>query len=287
MKVRGLTRISVGAILYTAYLQALGSFHEPSSCSTKRVFPAPTFGETFSAGLVAGGIQSLVAAPVDALQVRFRTSEMLEGKYRNMWHYSAHKLKEIGLRGIFAGFTLSLLKDSLGAALFFSTFESIKSQAYYSFVTHYYGVYSPTSIYEDGKPVIKPHYTIEPAFLLLAGISASVAQQAAQHPFTELQNVHYGRLESIDYSAHEEKKPKQTMRRYYHAYEKTLQQCEILSHRAGGWRRYLYKGFIMNTIRQVPSTSAGLIIFELVRRKYAFESEEVRIEKDGFDILLT
>ena len=43
----------------------------------------------------------------------------------------------------------------------------------------------------------------------------------------------------------------------------------------------------MNTVRQVPSTSAGLIVFELMRRKYAFESEEIRIEKDGFDILLT
>ncbi|KAF2805318.1 mitochondrial carrier protein-like protein [Mytilinidion resinicola] len=277
----------IGAILYTAYLQALGSLHEPSSRSAKRIFPPPSFRQTFSAGLIAGGIQSLVAAPLDALQVRFRTADMLEGKYKTMWQYATHKLHDIGLRGIFGGFTLSLLKDSLGAALFFSTFECVKSQAYYSFVTHYYGVYSPTSIFLNDRPVIKPHYTVEPAFLLLAGMTASVAQQAIQHPLSELQNVHYGRLESLDYQAHEEMRPKKTMSRYYHAYEKTIEQCQILSRRAGGWRRYLYKNFFMNTIRQVPSTSAGLIIFELVRRKFAFESEEVRIEKDGFDILLT
>ena len=37
---------------------------------------------------------------------------------------------------------------------------------------------------------------------------------------------------------------------------------------------------------QVPSTSAGLIIFELVRRKYGMGGEPVRINRDGYDILL-
>lgn len=43
----------------------------------------------------------------------------------------------------------------------------------------------------------------------------------------------------------------------------------------------------MNTIKQVPSTSAGLVIFELVRRRYGSEAEAVKIKKDGYDILLT
>ena len=42
----------------------------------------------------------------------------------------------------------------------------------------------------------------------------------------------------------------------------------------------------MNTIRQVPSTSAGLVMFELVRRRYSNEAEAVRIENDGYGILL-
>jgi hypothetical protein len=54
-----------------------------------------------------------------------------------------------------------------------------------------------------------------------------------------------------------------------------------------GLARWLYRGFWWNTIRQVPSTSAGLIIFELIRRKYGFGAEEVRITKDGYDILLS
>ncbi|KAF2704952.1 mitochondrial carrier [Pleomassaria siparia CBS 279.74] len=285
----------IGAVLYTAYLQSLESLHEPSSHQTKRVYPPPPMSTTFTAGLIAGGVQSVLAAPFDALQVRFRTADILEGKYKTVWHYAGHKLQSIGLRGIFAGWTLSLMKDSLGSAVFFSTFETIKSQGYYGYITKYYGSRTRDSLLEstarvhddiDGRPVIKPHYALEPIFLLLAGMSASITSQLIQHPLNELQMVHYRRLEALDYQAHDDKNPSRIMRRYYHAYEETFKQCKKLAQRQGGWRKYLYKDYFMNTIKQVPSTSAGLIVFELVRRKYAFESEEVTISHEGFEILL-
>jgi hypothetical protein len=254
---------------------------------------------TFTAGLIGGAVQSLLAAPFDALQVRFRTADILDGKYKTMWHYAGHKLRSIGLRGIFAGWTLSLLKDSVGSAFFFGTFETVKSQGYYEFITKYYGSRTRDSLLEsstlvsapnqdDNRPVIKPHFSIEPAFLLLAGISASITSQLIQHPLTELQNVHYRRLEALDYQAHSEASPSRIMQRYYHAYEETFQQCKKLAMRQGGWRKYLYRDFFMSTIRQVPSTSAGLFVFELVRRKYAFEmNEEVTIDREGVRILLS
>ncbi|KAJ6171625.1 hypothetical protein N7470_000692 [Penicillium chermesinum] len=105
----------------------------------KRVWPPAPPSITFMAGFAAGTIQSIVAAPLDALQVRLQTSEMLKGHYRSMWHYGHHKLKQIGLRGVFAGWSLSFLRDSFGYAVFFSSFEYVKSQAYYSFITWYYG----------------------------------------------------------------------------------------------------------------------------------------------------
>lgn len=288
---------SIGAVLYTAYLQSLSSLHEPTAQQTKRVYPPPSVSTTFTAGLIGGSVQSLLAAPFDALQVRFRTADILEGKYKTMWHYARHKLHSIGLRGVFAGWTLSLMKDSLGAAVFFSTFETVKSQGYYEFISYLYGNRTRDSLLQsaffipdhedaDGRPVVKPHYTLEPTFLLLAGISASVTSQLIQHPLTELQTVHYRRLEALDYQAHDESRPSRIMRRYYHAYEETFRQCRKLAKRQGGWRKYLYKDFFMSTIKQVPSTSAGLIVFELVRRKYAFESEEVTINHEGVRILL-
>lgn len=205
-----LANVTVGAILYTSYLQLLGSFHEPASRQSKRIFPPPPVSSTASAGFVAGGIQSVVAAPLDALQARFQTSDLLEGQYKHMWGYAKHKLQEIGPRGVLAGWSLSFVKDSVGFAAFFATFETVKSQAYYAFVRKWYGDYRPvfsdlvhvqSHRPEERKPIIRPHYAIEPTFLLAAGIGASIAQQTIQHPLSAIQQVHYGRLESLDYAA--------------------------------------------------------------------------------------
>jgi hypothetical protein len=201
------------------------------------------------------------------------------------------------MQGIFAGWTLSFVKDAFGAALFFGAFETVKSQAYLEFVTRYYGSRTRDTLLEssiayleedhDDRPVIRPHYMLEPMFLLLAGVSASIASQSIQHPLTEIQDVHYRRLEALDFQAHQDSKPSHVVRRYYHAYEETFAQCTVLAKRAGGWRKYLYRDFFSSTIKQVPSTAAGLIVFEIVRRKYAFENEEVMINHEDARILLT
>lgn len=286
----------VGTVLYTSYLQTLGSFHGPSSEAVKRVYPPPPISSTFTAGSIAGSIQSVVAAPVDALQARFRTNDMLEGRYKNMWQYGWLKSKELGARSIFAGYGLSLIKDSLGFGIFFATFEYVKGQSFYAFVTRYYGglqlgagddrfKHGPDG--PGGIPTIRPHYTIEPSFLMLAGISASVAQQAVQYPLALTQAVYYSRLEALDRFLRKPHAEAGTWEKYGLAYKKTFELCSAQARHVGGWRKWLYRGFVVNTLKQIPSTSAGLVIFELVRRRYANEAEAVRIEKDGYDILLT
>ncbi|KAJ5231965.1 Mitochondrial substrate/solute carrier [Penicillium chermesinum] len=288
-----LANAGVGAVLYTSYLQVLGALHEPVSQGAKRVWPPAPPSITFMAGFAAGTIQSIVAAPLDALQVRLQTSEMLKGHYRSMWHYGHHKLKQIGLRGVFAGWSLSFLRDSFGYAVFFSSFEYVKSQAYYSFITWYYGSLRadhipllPAESSGRGVPSIKPHYALEPCFLMMAGVVASVAQQAIQHPLSRLQDLHLGRLEYLDHQASLDPSRRQMFRLYYHAYQETFKRCERKAMRAGGWRPWLFRGFVSSSLRQVPSTSAGLVIFELVRRRYASLADAVHIQKDGYDILL-
>jgi hypothetical protein len=196
----------VGAILYTGYLQTLGMFHEPALLATKRIDPLPPPTATLAAGFIAGSIQSLVAAPLDALQVRFQSREFIDGRYKNMWQYAYRKTREIGARGIFAGWTLSLARDACGNAAFFATFEYVKGQAFYSFVSNIYGHYGKlTGFQKDvlraqegrnskaGNPVIRPHYLLEPAFLALAGVAASVVQAVIQYPISRVQEIHYGR----------------------------------------------------------------------------------------------
>ena len=288
-----LTDSRVGAILYTSYLQILGSLYQPSSQPLKRTYPPPPVYSTWTAGFMAGTIQSVIAAPIDALQVRFRTSDILNGTYKNMWQYGRGKLAEIGIRGVFAGWGLSFIKDSMGYAAFFATFEYMKAQSYYAFVTKYYGSLGPYSgpvLHAEsdnaGISIIRPHYAIEPAFLMLAGVSASITQQAIQHPITLVQAIHHNSLSRLDRQAKSSPTISQLLRNYNSTYKTTYKRCLVYVRRFGSWRRWLYRGFLPNTIRQVPSTSAGLVIFELVRRRYSSEAEAVRIEKDGYDILL-
>jgi hypothetical protein len=115
---------------------------------------------------------------------------------------------------------------------------------------------------------------------------------------THFQVKHWDHLEDLDdkaakYRASRAANPDQPRRRwrmlraYYHAYQETGAGCAAEAAAEGqSLTRWLYRGFWWNTIRQVPSTSAGLIIFELIRRKYGYGAEEVRITKDGYDILL-
>lgn len=305
---------SVGAVLYTSYLSILGSLHLPSSHSLKKTYPPPHIYNTFSAGFVAGIIQSAVAAPVDALQVRYRPRDMLDGKYKNALQYGGKKLAEIGFRGVFAGWELSLLKDSFGYGVFFATFEYVKAQGYYAFVKSYYGGLSPyrhgpilpprtSTDNQEGTTVIKPHYAIEPTFLMLAGISATVAQQLITYPVSLVQSIHHGSMARLHFLALSgdttttttttttgtrpslQGQPRHGF--FFKSYANTFRRCRILAGRMGSSRRWLWKGFFLNTIKQVPSTSAGLVIFELVRRRYGTETQPLTIEEYGYNILLT
>ena len=219
-----------------------------------------------------------------------------------MWTYARSKLAQIGIRGIFAGWGLSFVKDGVGSGLFFMTFETVKSQAYLSFIKIYYGNLEPLVLHtlstvrdtppasskERGVPVpvITPHYALSPTFLLLAGIAASIAQQSVLSPLGKIQILHYERLEGLDAQAKQAPGRRMMLRAYYHAYQETWKECKLQAASTGGMRTWLLRGFFRNTLRQVPSTSAGLVIFELVRRKYGM-GEEVRISEDEYEILLS
>lgn len=265
--------------------------HQPSSQSLKRIYPPPPVSSTFAAGLAAGTLQSIVAAPLDALQARFRTSDVLDGKYKSMWQYGRRKLQEIGVRAVFAGWRLSVLKDSLGSAVFFATFEFVKAQSCYEFVAWYYGSLSPfkgsvrraNNTDQNNTDTLKPHYAIGPTFLMLAGLSASLAQQVIQHPIAVIQQIHHICLSRHKRSAH----PSSEVGHITHdTYGRTYMRCVVYARRFGGWRRWLYREFWLISLKQIPSTSAGLVVFELVRRRYGSEAEAVRIRKDTYNILL-
>lgn len=202
-----------------------------------------------------------------------------------MWHFAHSELKSIGVRGVFAGFGISLLKDSFGFGFFFATFEYVKSQGYQAFLRQRYG--STVLCEVKAQPSyssVEPHFSIEPMFLLLAGVSAAIAQQAVFHPLSKIQALHHAVPEQAIHphvmnqcqkelngqTSRRSRSMYATIRLYFYVYYLTFAQCRVMASKSSekGLLRWLYRGFLMSTIRQIPSTSTGLVVFELLRRRY-------------------
>ncbi|KAK9339457.1 mitochondrial carrier domain-containing protein [Lipomyces starkeyi] len=305
---------AVGIFLYTTYLTALPLFSEHkvqiNNALSSQVPDILTPRQTFLAGFIAGGAQSLAAAPVDAIFTRFSVNELLENpesgelRHKSLWRYSIEKLKAIGVRGVFAGYTLSFTKEALGFACFFSTFESVKQWSY-ARVVRDYG--APIPKYVDAAAKLpagskqnqhstireKPSAALYPATILGAGAAATIALQIVQYPLSRLQNIHLTILESIDFNTiylHEREQQKaqvketvrhpRTARRellhtYIDAYQQMFRQVRTLKNvgKQKSWLRWLYKGFVRNTLTAVPSSSIGLFVFEIMRIRYMEELE--------------
>ena len=263
-----------------------------------------------------------MAAPIDALHTFFQKHEKTPQEAgRAVGTRGRQILRKLSLREVFAGWPIALVKDSLSAAIFFSTFEYIKAQAYYRFIEVYYASGSLwTESISDSQQAqqkqqelhqlldaslphsTKPHYIIEPSFLLLAGVAASIAQQTVIYPLNKLQGHHSSTAPITAFSR------QASLPSYRHTYQlwKSFASFPVLSNHVSTIKstdnssyfnpnvtfnsnsafksrlrfrftstikflRWLYGGFWLHSIRQTPATSAGLIVFELVRRKYGIE----------------
>ncbi|KAK9233875.1 mitochondrial carrier domain-containing protein [Lipomyces kononenkoae] len=313
---------AVGLALYTTYLTALPFFSQHrvqiNNMLPSQVPDILTPQQTFLAGFIAGGAQSLAAAPIDAIFTRFSVNELLEqpesgnSRHKSLWRYAMEKLKTIGLRGVFAGYALSFTKESLGFAVFFSTFESVKQWSY-SRIVRDYG--APIPKYLDAAAKLPPgsnqnqHSTIRekpsgalyPATILGAGAAATITLQIVQYPLSRLQNLHLTNLESIDFDKIYNRKPQldqpttnaetvrstrtarhELLQAYINAYRQTFREARTLKNmgKRRSWPRWLYKGFIRNTVTAVPSTSVGLFVFEIMRIRYVETVEGLDVEPE-------
>lgn len=293
---------ATGLILYGTYLTALDRFdkrnvEEKSSKQTPEFYYSPV--DTWKAGFIAGVLQSLAAAPIDAIYTRSSTAEILNGEHqKNLWIYGLHKLKEIGLVGVFAGYGFSLLKESFGFAFYFSTFEIVKTQGYNL-------TYKVIKVYNRFKasakktlavifPKMKNSDQIDPdilqleqrrltkilrsSFILIAGASATFSLLAIQYPLTKVQKLHLARLEALDiYNAASHPTASRTpfFKLYYNSYIETFEQAYKLKLKSKStWFQFAYKGFVRNALTTMPATSIGLLVFEIMRTKLADQLDE-------------
>lgn len=271
---------ATGLILYATYLSALDKVGFNSYLNV------------WKAGLIAGAAQSLAAAPVDAIYTRLSAAEMLNGNHQNLWVYGLKKLKEIGLVGVFAGYGFSLIKESLGFAFYFSTFELVKTKGYnltYKMIRSYRLIKSsfrkklafimnkPPLIDEKLMKLAETKLTkiLKSSFILLAGASAALTLITVQYPLSKVQKVHLSRLEALDvYNAyHETSRP--FVKLYYNSYIDTYHHIMKMKAKSKlPWFQFAYKGFVRNALTTIPATSIGLLVFEIMRTKLADSMDE-------------
>lgn len=268
-----------GMVLYSTYLGITGS-------------ESPSYWDSWKGGFVAGAVQSFVAAPVDAIFTRSSVSEVINGLHQNLWVYGVNKLKEIGLSGVFAGYAFSFVKESLGFAFYFSTFETIKTKFYNMtygilvsmrrFKRRWMGWFLNPTVYspdEERKIILEQKRLtkiLKSAFVLFAGASAAFSLLAIQYPISKVQNIHLARLETLDiYNAsrnYQRRKP--FIKVYYNSYKETYQQIVKMKRKSRQtWGQFAYKGFLRNTITTIPAISVGLLVFEMLRARIVDEDE--------------
>ncbi|GMG24652.1 unnamed protein product [Ambrosiozyma monospora] len=269
---------AVGVILYSTYLTSLQYFNGKSQKTLEDPHPI----DTFRAGFLAGAASSIAASPIDALYARSTYSELVSGKHNNLWEYSVHKLKQIGLVGVFAGFSLNFAKESLGFAFYFSVFEFVKNQGYHKTrdLIHWYDYWKARIIHREKDPQLKSYPNSEKAlqlsFILVAGASAASVLLAIQHPINKIQKIHMSRLEALDiYNEMNQIERKKFFKLYYNSYIETWEIIVSRYSKSGlSWLGFFYKGFIRTTLTSIPATSIGLLVFEISRQRLSLDIQE-------------
>ncbi|KAI9315653.1 mitochondrial carrier domain-containing protein [Dichotomocladium elegans] len=279
-----LANTMIGTVLYTTYIATLPMFHPPSQFQLHRPFPPPPYSAVFMAGCLAGAMQSLVAAPLDSVKIRFEVSDLLEGKHRSMYQFAKSTLKELGVTSAYRGFMLTLVRDSLSCGLFFATFEWVKQQGYYYFLDEMYGLHVDSrksldaleGLRRSGEdeaiatasvtPKERPPLLLEPIFVILAGAAAAVAYQVIEHPLSKIHSIFYIEEGQSEFA----QRNRESVRVLY---RRTWEQCKLQVRLNGGsWRRFLYQEFAGTVLKVVPATSIGFLVFELVKREVDFRS---------------
>lgn len=234
-----------GVVLYTTYLQAISRYHNQSSDDNNS---DTKYLDVFKAGAIAGCAQAIVTTPIDAIYARSSTRELFSSltKYNNLWVYSWDKLKQIGPIGCFGGLSLTLLKESVGFASYFTTFSLVKDYC----ITRF----------GDKKWVKR-------SFIFVAGISASVVLQTIQYPFSKIQTIHYARLEIADMTS---KYKISHFKIYWHAYRDTFKHLRVTH--GNSLLAWLYKGYFRTTFSTIPSMTAGLILLDYMREHTSTDS---------------
>lgn len=246
-----------GTVLYSTYIYSIPN----------KLVEDITWGQYFTTGSIAGLAQAIMTTPIDAIYVRSHTHDLLDhskrhrSKVTNLWVYGWKKWKQLGVMGCYGGFNLTALKEMVGFGCYFSIFESMRLNL----------TRGPFFLEEHSKMKNKWKTSF---ITFISGVTAAFTLQCIQFPIGKLQRVHYQRLEIIDlltlpnsYVSNSYRQLLTFSHIYWHSYVNTF---KYVNRRHGTSTNkliaWLYRGFIKNTLAIIPSTTAGLMLLDYMRR---------------------
>ncbi|TID22600.1 hypothetical protein CANINC_003260 [Pichia inconspicua] len=283
---------TVGLILYSTYLTLVQYFTinrgwklsvtgVPIGEGTEHWYAwALSFYDYFRAGFFAGAISSIAASPIDALYSRSSYAELIDVNVRSegIHKYAWKKLKDIGIIGIFAGFWLNLLKESLGFGCYFAVFEVVKTKGYNTTKSMIDWFDRVRGLDVDPNDINNRKSTkaLQLTFVLFAGASAATALIGIQYPFNKIQKIHLARLEAMDiFNKVNKIETSKWFKLYYNSYKQTFNILTTKQQGSGlSWPAFMYKGFTRYTLTSIPATSIGLLVFEITRQKLTIDLQE-------------
>lgn len=278
----------IGVILYSTYLTFLQYFtmNRGWKWTINGINPGESswytwmlsFYDSFRAGFIAGAVSSIAASPVDALYSRSNYAELVDSDVKNdgLYKYAWKKLKDIGIFGIFAGFWLNLIKESVGFGLYFSVFEVVKSKGYTSVKSVIDWFDNIRGIETSDLENRRSAKALQLTFILFAGASAASALIAVQYPFNKIQKIHLARLEALDIFNEANKiQTSKWFKLYYNSYKQSFDILVSRKLKSGlSWPNFMYKGFTRYTLTSIPATSIGLLVFEITRQKLTIDLQD-------------
>ena len=226
----------IGAVLFQSYefTQAYLAKRRKSVSDESFFRYIPAWMDHVLAGGAAGALYASVSAPLDAVQSRIATRELLAlSKHRehqgsvSVIKFARRTLHQLGFRGVYHGFGLVMMKDAIGHAMFFGVYEGVKER---------YNVNA--SGLNSGMVIV------------VSGGIAAAAYQVIESPFEKMQQymgMHHSNT---------------------HIHPRRLNYREalrMLSHEPA-WLRGMWHGLTARLVRTVPATSLGLLVYETMKQ---------------------
>lgn len=104
----------VNAIVFGAYGNTRRSLPNPDALSTHA-----------TAGAMAGFLQSFICAPIELVKTRQQLSKPGDGMPSGAWAGARHVIKSGGIKALFRGLGVTVLRDAPAFAIYFSSYEAL------------------------------------------------------------------------------------------------------------------------------------------------------------------